>query len=122
MHCSEVFLFCGDRMRNQEIIKLYKSPMWYKEIRSEQLKADRFECQRCKHKGKYSNVSGMVKYTRATLVHHEFRVQDYPQYVYSRFVDGVRNTYSLCNDCHEIEHEEERGLVKKAKPFNEERW
>lgn len=109
-------------MRNKEIVKIYKNPKWYNGTRLEQLKADRYECQRCKHRGKYSNLTGIIKYTRATLVHHDFRVEQYPEYAYQRFVNGKRNTYSLCNGCHEIEHEEERGFIKKPKPFNEERW
>lgn len=109
------------KTRNKEIVKLYKTSQWEK-IRQEQLEADHFECQRCKHKGKYANVQGVVKYTKAQLVHHDFRVEKYPQYVYSRYVNGVRNMYSLCEQCHEIEHAGERTPVKQIEELNEERW
>jgi len=108
-------------MRNKELLKIYKCKKW-DVTRKDQLKHDRNECQRCKHMGKYKNLKGIRKYTRATLVHHEFRVERYPEYAYQSYVNGKRNLYSLCNDCHEIEHEKERGLIKKKKEFNEERW
>lgn len=104
-----------------KIIKFYKSTAWLK-LRKEQLEADHFECQRCKHMDKYKSVTGARKYTKATLVHHDFRVRQYPQYKDKRFVNGKRNLYSLCQKCHEIEHEDERGLIKKQEEFNEERW
>lgn len=108
-------------MPNDEIVKLYKSAEWQK-VRQEQLEADHYECQRCKHCGKYITVKGTVKYTRATLVHHDYRVRQYPQYVYSRFVDGNRNMYSLCERCHEIEHAGERTPLKQIEELNIERW
>lgn len=102
-------------------LKFYKSSRWLKK-RQEQLIADHYECQRCKHKGKYHDLDGVVKYTKATLVHHEFRYRQYPQYALMSKVNGVRNLYSLCHNCHEIEHEQERGLIKQTEDFNEERW
>lgn len=108
-------------MRNKDVLKIYKCRKW-KVVRKEQLKRDRNECQRCKHAGKYKNVEGMKHYTKAVLVHHEFRVSRYPQYAYMATIGGKRNLYSLCNECHEIEHEEERGLVKTKQELNEERW
>lgn len=102
-------------------IKIYKSAKW-KKTREEQLEKDHYECQRCKHKGKYKNVQGLVKYTRAVLVHHDFRLKQYPQYAFTSVVNGKRNLYSLCNSCHEIEHEEERGIIKQNSELNEEKW
>lgn len=101
--------------------RFYNSVAW-KKVRLEQLQADHFECQRCKHRGKYKDVKGIVKYKKAVLVHHDYRFEQYPQYRLKRFVNGNRNLYSLCQDCHEIEHEEERGLVKQVEELNEERW
>ena len=101
--------------------KFYNSRKWQR-VRLEQLEHDHYECQRCKHAGKYSNVQGIKKYTKAVLVHHDFRFLQYPQYALDRFVHGQRNLYSLCQNCHEIEHESERGLIKHAKELNEERW
>lgn len=104
-----------------EELKFYKSTKWQKK-REEQLKADHYECQRCKHKDKYKNVKGVLVYTKAKLVHHDFRYKEYPQYALMSYVDGKRNLYSLCQSCHEIEHEEERGMIEKPKELNEEKW
>lgn len=106
---------------NDDIIRFYKSAAWL-HVRQEQLEADHYECQRCKHMGKYKNVKTPRRYTKATLVHHDFRVRQFPQYKLMRFVGGVRNMYSLCDTCHEIEHHGERGFVRKEKDLNEERW
>lgn len=108
-------------MTDKDIIKIYKSSKWAK-TRLNQLETDHYECQRCKHRGKYKNLTGLVKYTRAVLVHHDYRLRQYPQYAFSPYVNGERNLYSLCQSCHEIEHEEERGLIEKPKELNEERW
>ena len=102
-------------------LKIYKSAKW-KKVRLEQLETDHYECQRCKHRGKYKNLSGQVRYTKAVLVHHEFRLRQYPQYAFSPYVGGTRNLYSLCQSCHEIEHEEERGIIEKPNELNEEKW
>lgn len=101
--------------------KIYDSARW-KKTREEQLERDHYECQRCKHRGKYKNVQGLVKYTRAVLVHHDFRLKQYPQYAFSPMVGNQRNLYSLCNSCHEIEHEGERGIIQSVEELNEERW
>lgn len=103
------------------LLKIYKTKRW--EItREKQLDLDHNECQRCKHNGKYSNLEGMRKYTKAVLVHHDFRLRKYPQYAFDSMVNGKRNLYSLCQSCHEIEHEKERGLVKSVSELNEEKW
>lgn len=101
--------------------KFYDSAKW-KRCREEQLERDHYECQRCKHNGKYKDVQGLRRYTRATLVHHDFRFEQYPQYALKPIVNGKRNLYSLCQSCHEIEHEGERGMIKKSEDFNEEKW
>lgn len=108
-------------MTLKEKLRFYNSAAW-KKVREEQLQADHYECQRCKHRGKYKDVIGIVKYKKAVLVHHDFRIEQYPQYKLMRVVNGKRNMYSLCQDCHEIEHEEERGLVKQVDELNEEKW
>lgn len=104
-----------------DITKIYNTSKW-KRVREEQLLRDHYECQRCKHRGKYKNVEGQVKYTKAVLVHHDFRLRQYPQYAFTPIVNGKRNLYSLCFSCHEIEHEDERGIIEKPKDFNEEKW
>lgn len=104
-----------------EELKIYNSTRWDK-VREKQLDEDHYECQRCKHCGKYKDLKGIKKYTRAVLVHHDFRVKKYPQYAYMSMVNGKRNLYSLCQSCHEIEHEEERGIIKQVEELNEEKW
>lgn len=102
--------------------KFYDSAAW-KHTREKQLIRDHYECQRCKHMGKYASVQGPKKYTKAVLVHHDFRFLRYPQYATMAVVNGKRNLYSLCQNCHEIEHEDERGFVHgEEEDFNEERW
>ena len=102
-------------------LKFYKSSKWLKK-REQQLKDDHYECQRCMHKGKYKDVKGVRRYTKAKLVHHDFRYKQYPQYALMSYVNGQRNLYSLCQSCHEIEHEDERAMIEKPKEFNEEKW
>ena len=102
-------------------LKIYNSARW-KNTRLKQLETDHYECQRCKKMGKYKDIPGMRKYTRAVLVHHDFRLKQYPQYAFTPIVNGKRNLYSLCQNCHEIEHEDERGLIQRPKEFNEEKW
>lgn len=104
-----------------EELKIYRSTKWQK-VRLKQLEDDHYECQRCKHRGKYRDVEGLVKYTRAVLVHHDFRLKQFPQYAFTPIVNGKRNLYSLCQSCHEIEHEDERGMIEKVKELNEEKW
>lgn len=91
----------------------YVSRAW-KRVRLEVLKYFRYECQPCKRKGKY---------TKATVVHHNFYLEDYPQYALEAVViiDGKehRNLEAYCRDCHEAEH----GYRHEPKQqLNEERW
>lgn len=102
-------------------LRFYKSAKWLKK-REEVLIKDHYECQRCKHKDKYKNVEGVRQYTKAKLVHHDFRYRQYPQHALDEYVNGIRNLYSLCQSCHEIEHEEERRLIERPKELNEEKW
>lgn len=104
-----------------EELKFYKSSKWQRK-REEILKLDHYECQRCKHNGKYKDVKGVKSYTRAKLVHHDYRYKEYPQYALMHYVNGNRNLYSLCQSCHEIEHEDERGFIDTKDDFNEEKW
>ena len=90
---SRLFFFMDN------ILKIYKSAKWQK-TRLAQLERDHNECQRCKHNGKYKDVKGTRKYTKAVLVHHDFRLKQYPQYAFTSVVNGTRNLYSLCQSCH----------------------
>ena len=103
------------------VLAIYKTTKW-SQTRLEQLERDHFECQRCKHRGKYKELPGMIKYTKAVLVHHDFRLKKFPQYAFVPVVNGKRNLYSLCQSCHEIEHEKERGMIVEVEELNEEKW
>ena len=87
---------------------------WLK-VREDVLKLDKFECQDCKKKGKY---------TKATTVHHNQFLKKYPEHALEIFYEFAgkryRNLVSLCHDCHEARH----GYRKKEgkKPLTEERW
>lgn len=88
--------------------KPYGKSEWQR-VREQVLKLDKYECQRCK--GIYdADESRPRKLRKATLVHHHFILEKYPEWKYSIFVevDGEtkRNLVSLCHDCHEEIHKE----------------
>lgn len=97
-----IFLFMTEN-RN----KPYKNKAWYR-IRQTVLDIDKGLCQRCL--GNYMSDGNRPKrFTKAVLVHHHYKVEEYPQYKYQMYVkraDGskVRNLYSLCAECHEAIH------------------
>ncbi|MGN0484891.1 MAG: HNH endonuclease [Lachnospiraceae bacterium] len=96
------------------IHSFYNSPEW-KQLRLQVLRSDKYECQICKRKGKY---------TRATTVHHVNYVKTHPELALEKFYTWKgkqkRNLISLCHECHEEVH----GYRKKEKtePLTEERW
>lgn len=93
----------------------YQSKEW-RRLRRDVLSADKFECQFCKAKGKY---------TRATHVHHVKHLDDFPELALEKYYpdNGVqkRNLMSVCKDCHETVCHPER-LRHTKKPLNDERW
>lgn len=96
----------------------YVSWEW-KKVRLQVLKMDKYECQRCKTKGKYK---------KANTVHHIKPRKEYPEFeleIYYIDTDGKkkRNLISWCRDCHE-EEETELGNrnEKKEEPLTPERW
>lgn len=98
-----------------ELIKLgkektfYKSGVWLSK-RSEILKRDNNECQRCKIKGKYS---------KAETVHHIKHLKDYPELAVED-----KNLISLCNSCHNEEHPEKtlNFNQRKVRVISKEKW
>ena len=95
--------------------KLYESKEW-RRLRKLVLADDKYECQHCKAKGKY---------TKANTVHHVNYLKLHPELALEKYYkddDGVvkRNLVSLCHLCHEHIHE---WIVKeKEKPLTIERW
>lgn len=98
-------------MQSNNLRRFYKSKLWRK-LRSEVLKENNYECQVCKHKGKYS---------KAYIVHHILHVKDRPELALTK-----ANLMSVCAECHNILHPE-KGFSnfhkKNNKQFlNEEKW
>lgn len=97
---------------------LYDSRAWRK-LRREVLRDDNYECQICKAKHKH---------TRAEIVHHQYHLDEYPQYGLMKYVyvDGEwrRNLISVCRGCHETVCHPERmkKFVKWKEPLTPERW
>lgn len=98
----------------ENLHKFYVSGKW-KTLRREVLAMDKFECQICKERGRY---------TKATTVHHVNYVKKHPDMaldIYYEFKGNKRrNLISLCHDCHEEVHGYRKTETKK--PLTEERW
>lgn len=93
--------------------KFYSWGAWLRR-RDEVLRLDRWECQLCKAKGRYS---------RASIVHHVKHLKDRPDLALSIWDGRERQLLSVCKTCHEAEHpESQRPYKPKAEPLTEERW
>ena len=88
---------------------------WRDHARPDVLALDRFECQRCKARGRYS---------RATIVHHVKHLRDRPDLALSVWDPdtGERQLLSVCKACHEREHPEAQRPFASAPPLTRERW
>ena len=100
----------------QEKKSFYESKEW-RALRKEVLKADKYECQVCKAKGKYE---------RATIVHHVKHLDEHPELALERYYmdehgKKQRQLISVSKDCHENECHPER-LRHTKKPLTKERW
>ncbi len=97
-----------------DIHQFYASGKW-KRLRADVLRMDKWECQICRGRGKY---------TKATTVHHVNYVKTHPELAlemwYAWRGERKRNLISLCHDCHEEVH----GYRKRERqrPLTEERW
>ena len=96
----------------ENIHRFYTWGKW-KALREQVLELDKYECQLCKKRGKY---------TKATTVHHVNYVKKHPDKAleiwYSFRGEKRRNLISLCHDCHEEVHgrtADRRKMVKKNK-------
>lgn len=111
---SKEIEFVKQCVADDNVIAFYKSSSWRKK-RSEVLKLDKNECLMCKAKGKR---------TRATIVHHVLHLRDHPELALSIYHNKQRQLISICHECHEKEHVEERKRFGKKELIftNEERW
>lgn len=93
----------------------YNSEPW-RSTRETVLRADRYECQRCKARGRYS---------KATIVHHVKHLKDRPDLALSLYDPdtGERQLVSVCKRCHEELHPEaQRQYRPRVAPLTPERW
>ncbi len=87
----------------------YASSCWRKR-RKKALERDRYTCQRCKDKGRY---------TRANTVHHVKEIKNYPHLALT-----LSNLLSVCHTCHDEIHERDASNLRKTtpEPVTPERW
>lgn len=98
----------------EDIHRFYVWEKW-KSLRKKVLKMDKYECQICRSRGKY---------TAADTVHHVQYVKKHPDQAleiwYTFGGKKRRNLISLCHACHEEVHGHRK--KEKKKPLTEERW
>lgn len=96
-----------------DIHRFYTWSKWLR-ARRETLKADRGECQDCKR-------CGVI--TKATTVHHNFFLKQFPEYALERdcYINDKkkRNLTSLCYSCHEKRH---KRTSESRELLTEEKW
>lgn len=112
-----------DQQRLQGLIDTGQTDSFYhwakwEALRADVLRLDRYECQRCKARGRYS---------RAVVVHHVKHLKDRPDLALSLYDPDTheRQLVSLCKACHEEVHPEriEKWKYKaKEKQLTDERW
>lgn len=94
----------------------YKFYSWteWRHLRLEVLKLDRWECQKCKRRGRYR---------RASVVHHIKHLRQRPDLALSVWDGEARQLESLCKRCHEEEHpESQRQFSPPCASVTDERW
>ena len=106
-------------LSNDEAQVFYGDKYW-RRLRNEVIKDDKYECQIHKARGQYR---------KANTVHHVKHLKEYPELAMERFyVDdkGVkqRQLLSVCKHCHETVCHPEWMLSMKEReePLTKERW
>ena len=94
----------------------YGSGIW-KRKREKVLRADRWECQRCKRLGRFK---------RGYIVHHIKHLEDRPDLALEMYDPdtGERQLETVCKECHEWYHPEafrQKG-ARKREEITPERW
>ena len=92
----------------------YSWPEW-RRLKADVLRLDRFECQECRKKGRY---------TKGYIVHHINHLKDRPDLALSVFDEnGRRNLECVCKKCHEALHPESQKKFPSRKVWlTDERW
>lgn len=102
------------RCIKEDVHRFYTWEKW-KLVRKEVLKLDKYECQLCKSRGKY---------TKANTVHHINHLKIRPDMALEIYymIGGKkkRNLISLCHQCHDEVHGFR--VPENKKPLTEERW
>ncbi len=99
---------------NKKNNPFYENVKW-RRLRKVVLQADKYECQQCKSRGKY---------TKANTVHHVKHLEHYPELGLERYyIDEhgkqQRNLVSMCRVCHLMVHGHHH---KPQQPLTEEKW
>lgn len=104
-----------------KVNSFYLTKAWRK-VRQKVLNEYHGECAIHKQKQGHPHV-------RATIVHHIFHLDEYPQYGLMEFVPDaatgkpVRNLLPVCKECHEtVCHPERLVHYKTSMPVTIERW
>ena len=111
---DEVGAWVSKLIAENRLEEFYNSKYWRK-LRKEILKENKFECEQCKKRGFYS---------KANHVHHVQYVRRHPRLALSKtyIFQGkeYKNLMTLCHSCHEEIHGYRQ--KEKKKPLTEERW
>lgn len=107
----------ADLIQQNNVHAFYTSRQWER-TRLEVLVYDKYECQLCKARGKY---------TKAVMVHHVSHLRTHPGLALSMWYtdecgNQCRQLLSLCERCHELQHPERLRRRKKHRPLTPERW
>lgn len=101
-------------------VGFYDSRAW-RRVRRQVMEIDHYECQICKAKG--------ILTKKHLLVHHEYHLEEYPQFGLMMWVDDPmtgqrrRNLITVCKCCHETVCHPGRAKRFEAKePLTPERW
>lgn len=118
-------------IKEDKLVKFYQCPAWRK-VRSQALTRDNNECRRCKALGKVtvgprtpdptphrSAATHADKNKIKSLhVHHKKEVKDFPELALV-----LSNLETLCQECHNKEHDRLKIKKRERKRFNNtERW
>lgn len=96
--------------------EFYTSGEWER-MRERIRRADRYECQHCKARGRYR---------RGSIVHHVKHLKDRPDLALAMYDPdtGERQLITVCKECHERAHPEvlQRQETTQKAAVTEERW
>lgn len=115
---DELLEFIKVCIKENNMHAFYIGKIW-REKRIYIIDRDHYECQACKKKGKIKilKLNANNKNERA-YVHHKKNLKEYPELALDN-----NNLETLCFNCHEEEHKDERKRFQTKEKFtNKERW